>query len=174
MLWATVSSRSCFCWLHRASPSSAAKNIISLISVLTIWWCLYVELSLVLLKESACYDQCISLHKTLSDFALPHFVFQGQTYLLLQLSLNFFVLHPKPLWWKGILFGVNSRESFSSSQNHSTLASLTLVVGAYIWITIILNGLSWKWNQDHSDVFETAPKYCILDSFVGYEGSSIS
>ena len=39
MIWATVSSRSCFCWLYRASPSLAAKNIINLISVLTIWWC---------------------------------------------------------------------------------------------------------------------------------------
>ena len=27
MIWATVSSRSCFCWLYRASPSLAAKNI---------------------------------------------------------------------------------------------------------------------------------------------------
>ena len=39
MIWATLSSRSCFCWLYRASPSLAAKNIINLISVLTIWWC---------------------------------------------------------------------------------------------------------------------------------------
>ena len=39
-IWATVSSRSCFCWLYRALPSLAAKNIINLISVLTIWWCL--------------------------------------------------------------------------------------------------------------------------------------
>ena len=39
----TVSSRSCLCWLYRASPSLAAKNIINLISVLTIWWCPYVE-----------------------------------------------------------------------------------------------------------------------------------
>ena len=29
MIWATVSSRSCFCWLYRASPSLAAKNIIN-------------------------------------------------------------------------------------------------------------------------------------------------
>ena len=35
MIWATVSSRSYFCWLYRASPSLAAKNIINLISVLT-------------------------------------------------------------------------------------------------------------------------------------------
>ena len=38
MIWTTVSSQSCFCWLSRASPSLAAKNIISLILVLAIWW----------------------------------------------------------------------------------------------------------------------------------------
>jgi len=45
MIWATVSSWSCFCWLYRASPSLAAKNIINPISVLTIWWCPCVESS---------------------------------------------------------------------------------------------------------------------------------
>ena len=39
MIWATVSSRSCFCWRYRASSSLAPKNIINLISVLAIWWC---------------------------------------------------------------------------------------------------------------------------------------
>ena len=29
-------------------------------------------------------------------------------------------------------------------------------------------------NRDHSVVFEIAPRYCILDSFVYYEGYSIS
>ena len=29
-------------------------------------------------------------------------------------------------------------------------------------------------DRDHSVVFEIAPKYCILDSFVDYEGYSIS
>ena len=29
-------------------------------------------------------------------------------------------------------------------------------------------------NRDHSVVFEIAAKYCILDSFVDYEGYSIS
>ena len=38
MIWAAVSSQSCFCWLCRASPSLAAKNIISLVSVSTLWW----------------------------------------------------------------------------------------------------------------------------------------
>ena len=61
MIWATVSSWSCFCWLYRASPSLAAKNIINLISVFTIWWCPCVESSLVLLEEGVCYDQCVLL-----------------------------------------------------------------------------------------------------------------
>ena len=63
MIWATVSSWSCFYWLSRASPSLAAKTIINLISVLTIWWCPCVESSLVLLEEGVCYDQCIFLAK---------------------------------------------------------------------------------------------------------------
>ena len=62
MIRATVSSWSCFCWLYRASPSLAAKNIINLISVLTIWWCPCVESSL-LLEEGVCYDQCVLLTK---------------------------------------------------------------------------------------------------------------
>ena len=53
MIWATVSSQSCFCQLYRASPSLAAKNIINLISVFTICWCPCVESSLVLLEEGA-------------------------------------------------------------------------------------------------------------------------
>ena len=56
MIWATVSSRSCFCRLCRASPSLAAKNIINLISVLTIWRCPCAESSLALLGEGVCYD----------------------------------------------------------------------------------------------------------------------
>ena len=63
MIWAIVSSWSCFCWLYRASPSLAAKNIINLISVLPIWWCPHVESSLVLLEKGICYAQCVFLAK---------------------------------------------------------------------------------------------------------------
>ena len=72
MIWATFSSRSCFCWLYRTSPSLAAKNIINLISVLTIWWCPCVESSLVLLEEGVCYDQWVLLVKLCSS--LPYFI----------------------------------------------------------------------------------------------------
>ena len=63
MIWAKVSSWSCFCWLYRTSPSLTAKSIINLISVLTVWWCPCVESFLVLLEEGVCYDQCILLAK---------------------------------------------------------------------------------------------------------------
>ena len=72
MIWATISSRSCFCWLFRASSSLAAKNIISLISVLTILWCPCVVLSLMLLEEGVCYNQCILLAKLCQP--LPCFI----------------------------------------------------------------------------------------------------
>ena len=103
MMWATISSWSCFCWLYRASPSSAAKNIINLISVLTIWWCSCVESSLVLLEEGVFYDQCVLLAKLLA-FALLHFVLQGQTCLLFQVSPDFLLLHSCPVWGKGHFF----------------------------------------------------------------------
>ena len=46
-----------------------------------------------------------SLGKTLLTFAL-HFVLQGQTCLLDQVSPDFLLLHSIPLWWKGYLFWV--------------------------------------------------------------------
>ena len=38
MIWATVRSKFCLCWVNRAPPSLAANNLISLIAILTIWW----------------------------------------------------------------------------------------------------------------------------------------
>ena len=77
-------------------------------------------------------------------------------------------------------FGISSRRSCRSSQNHSTSVSSVLLVGAKTWITLILNGLSsnhseWFGNdQSPFVIFEIAHKYCISDSFVDYEGYSIS
>ena len=48
---------------HRASPSLAAKNIISLVLVLTFWWSPCVESSLVFLEEGVSYDQWVFLGK---------------------------------------------------------------------------------------------------------------
>ena len=72
MISATLSSRSYFAdciellhlWL---------QGIINLISVLIIWSCPHVELSLGLMAKCVCYDQCVHLTKLLA-FALLHFV----------------------------------------------------------------------------------------------------
>ena len=72
MIWATVSSQSCFCWLYRASPSLAAKNIISLILRLAICWCSCVKSFLVLLEDSFCCDQSGLLAKLY--YPLPCFI----------------------------------------------------------------------------------------------------
>ena len=138
MMWATVNSWSCFCWLYRASPSSAAKNIIDVILVLTIWWYLCVELSLVLLAQGVCYDQCVLLTKVLA-FALLHFVIQGQTCLLLQVSLDFLLLHSSPLWWKGHLFLVLVLEVLVSLHRTIQLQHLQ-----HYWLGHRL-GLLWYW-----------------------------
>ena len=47
-----------------------------------------------------------SLGKTLLVFDLLCFVLQCQICLLLQVSLDFLLLHSRPLWWKGHLLGV--------------------------------------------------------------------
>ena len=52
---------------------------------------------------------------------------------------------------------------------HRTI-QLHLLVGAKTWITVIMNEM----NRDHSVFFQIASKYCISDTFVDYEGYSIS
>ena len=47
------------------------------------------------------------------------------------------------------------------------------------WLGIDLDYCDIEWfaldtNRDHSVVFEIASEYCILDSFVDYDGYSIS
>ena len=87
----------------RASPYSAAKNIINLILVLTTWWCPRVESSPVVGRGCLVWPVC-SLGKTLLSFALLHFVLPGQICLFLQVSLDFLILHSSLQWCKGHLF----------------------------------------------------------------------
>ena len=93
MIWATVSSQSCFCWLYRPCPSLDAKNIINLILVLTIWWCPSVESSLVFFGRGWLLWPVCSLGRTLLAFAHLHSVLQGQIFLLLHVFLDFLLLH---------------------------------------------------------------------------------
>ena len=127
MIWATVSSRSCFCWLYTASPPLAAKNIINLISVWTIWWSPRVESSLVLLERvfamTSVFSWKNSVHLCPALFCT----------LKSKLSVNPGIawlptLHSNPLWWKGYLFfppfGISSRRSFVNLHRTSQLQLL--------------------------------------------------
>ena len=90
---------------HLASLSLAAKNIINLISVLTIWWCPCIQSSLALLEEAVCYDQPILFTKLCFSLCPASFC---SPCLLFQVSLDFLVLHSSSLWWKVYLFWCES------------------------------------------------------------------
>ena len=131
IIWATISSRSCFCWLYRASPFLAAENIINLISVSTIWWCPCVESSLVLLEEGVCYDQCILLAEA---FALLHSVLQGQICLLGVSWLPTFAFQPS----------IMKRTSFWGIGYRRSCRTVQLQLLQWYWSGYRL-GLLWFW-----------------------------
>ena len=80
-----------------------------------------------------------SLGKTLLAFALLHSVLQGQISLLLQVSLDFLLLHSTPLRWKGHLLWLLVLEEASvflmNIQNWFPL-------GLTGWISLLSKGLS--------------------------------
>ena len=114
------------------------------------------------------------LGKTLLALALLHFVLQVQICLLLQVSLEFLLLHSVPLWWKGDLFWVLVLDGLVGLHRTVQLQLLQ-----HYWLGHRL-GLLWYWmvclemNRDHSVIFEIATKCYISDPFVDYEGYPIS
>ena len=80
VIW--VRSGSCFCWLYRASPSLAAKNITNLINIINLVMSMCRVFSCAFGKGCLLWPVC-SLDKTLSAFSLLHSVSQGQICLLL-------------------------------------------------------------------------------------------
>ena len=71
------------------------------------------------------------------------------------------------------ILSISSIGSCRSSQNRSTSASSALLVGT----DLEYRDIEWfalEMNRDHSVILEIASKYCVLDSFVGYDGYSHS
>ena len=114
------------------------------------------------------------LGKTLLVFALLHSVFQGQICLLLQVFLDFLLLHSSPLEWKGHLFWVLVLKGLVGLHRTIQLQLLQCY-----WLEHRLR-LLWYWivfldNEQSSFCrFWVASKYCILDCFVDHDGYSIS
>ena len=138
MIWITVIIWSCFCSLYRAFPSSTAKNVINLISIdsLVMFICrvifcavgreclLWPVSSLGKILVSLCPASFCTPRSNFpvipGIFWLPTFAFQS------------------PMMKRTSFLGVRSRRSCRSSWDHSTSASLTLVVGHRL-------GLLWYW-----------------------------
>ena len=145
MIWATVSSWSCFSWQYRASPSLAAKSMINLISVLIIWWCPCVDLLLFCWKRVFTMTSAFSWQNSVS--LCPALFFTPRSNLLLQVSLDFLLLHSSPLWWKGLLFLVLVLEGLVGFHRTVQLYLLGISGWAISWITVTLNGLPWQWTK---------------------------
>ena len=114
-----------------------------------------------------------SLGKTLLAFALFHSVLQGQICLLLQVFLDFLLLHSRHLIMKRTIFrGVCSWRSFIIELFNFSFFSVTR------WgIDLDYRDIEWfalEMNRDHSVVFEIVSKFYISDSFVDHDGYSIS
>ena len=115
-----------------------------------------------------------SLGKTLLVFALLHSVFQGQISLLLQVFHDFLLLHSSPLYWKRYLFCVLVLEglvglprTFQPQLRQHYWSGHRLGLLCY-WMVCL------EINRDHFVVSEIVSRYCISDSFVDYDGYSIS
>ena len=137
MIWATVSFQSCFCWLYRVLHlwlEEYNQNVFSIdylvMSICRVFSCV--------VGRGFCYEQCVLFAKLLGCAQL-HLVFQGQTCLLLQVSLDFLLLHSSPLWWKGLLFWVLVLEGLVDL--HRTIQFQHF---QYSWLGHRL-GLLWYW-----------------------------
>ena len=101
-------------------------------------------------------------------------MFQGQICLLLQVFLYFLLLHiPVPYNEKHIFLGLLVLKGLVGL--HRTIH---LQIVQHYWSGIDLDycdidGFALEMNRYYSVIFEVAPKYCVSESFVDYEGYSI-
>ena len=87
--------------------------------------------------------------------------------------LTSYLCIPVPYNEKDIFWGVNSKRFCRSSQNRSTLASSGLLVGAWAWIAVTLNGLSWKRTKIILSFLRLHPS-TAFQTLVDYRGYCIS
>ena len=121
-----------------------------------------------------------SLGRTLLAFALLHSVLQGQICLLLQVFLDFLLLHSSPLWWKGHLFWVLVLEGLIGLHRTFQLQLLQHYWSGYrldtllcYFVTVILNGLPWNWAEIILLFLRLLPSTAFW-TLVDYDGYSIS
>ena len=141
MIWATVRSWFCFCWLYRASPSGCKENNQSDFGIDHLVMSTYRVFSYVIGRTCLLWS-VHSLGKTLLAFALLHSVLQGQICLLFQVFLTSYFCIPVPFNEKDIFFGV--LEDLVCLHRTVQLQLLQHYWLGQTWITTILNGFPWK------------------------------
>ena len=115
-----------------------------------------------------------SLDKSLLAFSLLHFVLLCQPACYSRYLLSYYFCNPIPYDEKDIFIFVLVLEDLVGLHRTTQVQLLQ-----HQWLEHRL-GLLWCWmvflgNEPRSFCcFEVAPTYCILDSFVDYEGYSIS
>ena len=108
-------------------------------------------------------------------FALLHSVFQGKICLLLQVFLDFLLLHfPFPYDEKNMFFwGCQFQKGLQVIIEPFNFSFFS-ITGWHIDLDYCdIEWFSLEMSRFHSVILEMAPKYCISDSFVDYEGYSI-
>ena len=115
-----------------------------------------------------------SLGRTLLTFALLCSVLEGQIFLLLQVFLDFLLLHSSPLWWEGHLLGLFILKDLIGFRKTIQLQLLQHYWSGHRLGLLDIECFALETNREHSVVFEIASKYCISDSFTDYDGYSIS
>ena len=127
-----------------------------------------------LLEEGVCNDQCVLLAKLY--LPLPCFIlyFKAKFACYSRYFLTSYLCILIPYDEKDICFLVSVLEGLVG---HHRTCQLELLQPHWLGHRLGFCDVEWfalDINRDHSVVFETAPKYCVLDSFVDYEDYSIS
>ena len=131
-------------------------------------------------RDFSCVDgrRCLlwpvlSFGRTLLASTMLHSVPQGQFCQLLQVFLDFLLLHSSSimkghLFWMLVLKGlVGLHKTIQLQLLQSYWSGHRLGLPWYEWFAL-------QMNRDYSVIFETASKYHISDSFVDYDGYFIS
>ena len=111
------------------------------------------------------------LGKTLLAFDLLCFVLQSPICLLLQVSIAFLLCIPVPYNEKDIFWGVLILDGLADL--HITIQLLQHDCQGIDLDYCDIEWFALEMNRDHSVIFESASRYCTLDSFVDYDGYSI-
>ena len=111
--------------------------------------------------------------KTLLAFALLHFALKAKLTCYSRYLLTSYFGIPVPYDEKDIFFWVLVLEGLVGLQKLFSFSFFGISGWSIHLAYCDTEWLALEMKRDHSVIFETAPKYCISDSLVDYEGSPL-